>query len=62
VTLDTHNDIDLANFTAERNYAQDLPTQVILPKMFAGTDRQDLERQSAEGDGGGTEKSGEERV
>jgi len=36
MTLDTHNDIDPANFTAERNYTQDLPTQVNLPKMFAG--------------------------
>jgi membrane dipeptidase len=36
LTLDTHNDIDPANFTTERNYTQHLPTQVNLPKMFAG--------------------------
>ena len=36
ITLDTHDDINPANFTAERNYAMDLPTQVTLPKMEAG--------------------------
>ena len=36
MTLDTHNDISVANFTRERNYTQDLGTQVNLPKMFAG--------------------------
>lgn len=36
ITLDTHVDINAANFTAERNYTQDLPTQVTLPKMEAG--------------------------
>jgi len=36
LTLDTHDDISPANFTAERNYTQDLPTQVNLPKMVAG--------------------------
>ncbi len=36
MTLDTHNDISPANFTAERNYTQDLPTKVNLPKMFTG--------------------------
>jgi membrane dipeptidase len=36
ITLDTHVDINVANFTPERNYTQDLPTQVTLPKMFAG--------------------------
>jgi membrane dipeptidase len=36
ITLDTHDDINPANFTRERNYTQDLPTQVNLPKMFAG--------------------------
>ncbi len=36
ITLDTHNDIGVANFTAERNYTMDLPTQVNLPKMEAG--------------------------
>jgi membrane dipeptidase len=36
VTLDTHNDINPANFTTERNYTQRLETQVNLPKMEAG--------------------------
>lgn len=36
ITLDTHNDINANNFTAERNYTQDLGNQVNLPKMFAG--------------------------
>ena len=36
ITLDTHNDISSANFTEERNYTMDLPTQVNLPKMEAG--------------------------
>ncbi len=36
VTLDTHIDISTSNFTAERNYTMDLPTQVTLPKMEAG--------------------------
>ena len=36
ITLDTHNDISPANFTEERNYSMDLPTQVNLPKMEAG--------------------------
>src|SRR5690349_11560470 len=36
MTLDTHNDIDPANFTAERNYTQDLGNQVNLPKMLKG--------------------------
>jgi membrane dipeptidase len=36
VALDTHNDIDPADFTAQRNYTQDLPTQVNLPKMITG--------------------------
>ncbi|MGQ0735582.1 MAG: dipeptidase [Acidobacteriota bacterium] len=36
ITLDTHADISPANFTSQRNYTQDLPTQVNLPKMFAG--------------------------
>lgn len=36
VTLDTHVDINPSNFTAERNYTQDLETQVNLPKMFTG--------------------------
>ncbi len=36
IALDTHNDINPGNFTAERNYTQDLGTQVNLPKMFKG--------------------------
>lgn len=36
ITADTHDDISAANFTAERNYTQDLPTQVTLPKMEEG--------------------------
>ena len=36
ITLDTHDDINTSNFTAERNYTMDLPTQVTLPKMEAG--------------------------
>jgi membrane dipeptidase len=36
ITLDTHDDINPANFTRARNYTQDLPTQVNLPKMISG--------------------------
>lgn len=36
ITLDTHVDINAANFTAERNYTMDLPTQVTLASMEAG--------------------------
>ena len=36
ITLDTHNDINTANFTETINYTQDLPTQVNLPKMVSG--------------------------
>ncbi|MDN3644086.1 dipeptidase [Lutimonas halocynthiae] len=36
ITIDTHNDINIANFTAEKNYTQDLDTQVNLPKMITG--------------------------
>lgn len=36
LTLDTHDDISAANFTAERNYTQRLTTQVNLPKMKEG--------------------------
>lgn len=36
ITLDTHDDINPSNFTAERNYAQRLTTQVNLPKMIEG--------------------------
>jgi membrane dipeptidase len=36
ITLDTHNDINTANFTGANNYTSDLDTQVNLPKMVAG--------------------------
>ena len=36
ITLDTHDDINTANFTKERNYTQDLSSQVTLPKMKSG--------------------------
>jgi membrane dipeptidase len=36
ITLDTHNDIDVKNFTDSLNYTQRLPTQVNLPKMEEG--------------------------
>ncbi len=36
IALDTHDDINPDDFTAERNYTQDLPNQVTLPKMVAG--------------------------
>ena len=36
ITLDTHVDINTENFTATRNYTEDLDTQVTLPKMEAG--------------------------
>ncbi len=36
ITLDTHDDINTANFTDTVNYTQDLPTQVTLPKMKRG--------------------------
>ncbi len=36
ITLDTHDDINAANFTADRNYTSDLGTQVTLPKMEEG--------------------------
>ena len=36
ITLDTHNDINTTNFTADNNYTSDLNTQVNLPKMVAG--------------------------
>ncbi len=36
ITLDTHDDIEPENFTAEKNYTQSLPTQVNIPKMIAG--------------------------
>ena len=36
ITLDTHNDIDPSNFTADCNYKMRLTTQVNLPKMVEG--------------------------
>jgi membrane dipeptidase len=36
ITLDTHDDIDPADFTKSRNYTQRLDTQVNLPKMEQG--------------------------
>lgn len=36
ITLDTHDDINTANFTGEKNYTQRLETQVNLPKMEEG--------------------------
>src|SRR5688572_2208560 len=36
IALDTHNDISVQNFTAERNYTQRLDNQVNLPKMIEG--------------------------
>jgi len=36
ITIDTHNDINLTNFTADKNYTQNLDTQVNLPKMISG--------------------------
>lgn len=36
ITLDTHVDINIANFTDKVNYTQDLPTQVTIPKMRKG--------------------------
>lgn len=36
ITLDTHDDINTANFTEAVNYTQNLPTQVNLPKMKQG--------------------------
>ena len=35
-TLDTHNDINVKNFTESLNYSQNTDTQVNLPKMQAG--------------------------
>lgn len=37
ITLDTHADISVSNFTEEKNYTMDLPTQVNLPKMKEGS-------------------------
>src|ERR1043165_6007882 len=36
IKLDTHNDIDPANFTPDCNYKMRLTTQVNLPKMVEG--------------------------
>ena len=36
ITLDTHADINVANFTKEKNYTQRLNSQVNLPKMEEG--------------------------
>ena len=36
MTLDTHVDIDVDNFVGDRNYTQNLDTQVNLPKMEKG--------------------------
>ncbi len=36
ITLDTHCDINVANFTDSINYTQNLDTQITLPKMKAG--------------------------
>src|SRR5947208_5611884 len=36
IKLDTHNDIEPTNFTADCNYTMRLSTQVNLPKMVEG--------------------------
>lgn len=36
ITLDTHDDINVNNFTDELNYTMDTDSQVNLPKMIAG--------------------------
>jgi len=36
ITIDTHNDINIANFTDSINYTQRLDTQVNIPKMKEG--------------------------
>ena len=36
ITIDTHDDINVANFTDSLNYTMDTDTQVNLPKMEAG--------------------------
>lgn len=36
ITIDTHVDIDVGNFTEDKNYTQDLPIQVELSKMETG--------------------------
>lgn len=36
ITIDTHCDINVKNFTDDRNYTQDISSQVTLPKMEKG--------------------------
>ena len=36
IILDTHDDIDVNNFTSEKNYSQNLNTKVNIPKMDYG--------------------------
>ena len=36
ITIDTHNDINVKNFSENKNYTMDLDTQVNLPKMEKG--------------------------
>lgn len=36
ITIDTHVDIEVLNFTMNRNYSMDLPNQVTIPKMKKG--------------------------
>jgi membrane dipeptidase len=36
IALDTHDDIEPANFTRQKNYTQRLDTQVNIPKMKEG--------------------------
>jgi len=36
ITLDTHNDISVKNFTDSINYSKDINTQVNIPKMEKG--------------------------
>jgi len=36
ITIDTHDDINIANFTDSLNYTMNTETQVNLPKMIAG--------------------------
>jgi len=36
ITIDTHDDINIKNFTQNKNYSQDLSNQVTIPKMKKG--------------------------
>ena len=36
ITIDTHDDINVANFTDSLNYTMNTDTQVNLPKMITG--------------------------